>query len=552
MTAKARSEQLSADVLRRGREAYRQKRWREARDLLSAAEAASPLAPADYEALATADFLLSVDIEGPAVWERAHHLFVERGDLARAARAAFWSGMALLLRGEMVRANGWFARGQRILDDAGLDCVERGYLRIPSAIRASRQGDALAGYRIHEETIAIARRFGDEDLVIWARQGQGRALLLSGDIEGARAVMDEVMVAIATGQVSPIVLGYVYCSVIIGLRQVYDVGRARAWTAALERWCESQPELEMYRGECLVYKAEVLEQTGDWPKALEQMVDARERLSSPPPHPSAGVAAYHEGELHRLSGRFAEAEAAYVQSGELGRSPQPGLSLLRLEQGRLDVASASVRRALSEAQGHAARAEILPGYVQIMLAARDLAAAQTGVAELAAIAAAADSDYLRAAASHAQGATLLAEGELQRALQNLREAAEIWQALDATYLAARTRLLIAEACHELHDVESARMEIDVARKAFSRLGAKPDLERIGKLFPPPGTPDHPLSRREFEVAELVAQGLSNKVIAGKLFLSERTIESHVKNICDKLGFNSRAQVASWVTARRKA
>jgi len=438
-----------------------------------------------------------------------------------------------------------------VLDDAGLDCVERGYLKIPSAIRAGHQGDPQTAYRIHEEIIAIARRFGDEDLVIFARQGQGRSLLLSGDIESARAVMDEVMVAIATGQVSPIVIGYVYCSVIIGLRQVYDVGRAREWTAALERWCESQPELEMYRGECLVYKAEVLEHTGDWQKALEAMASARERLSSPPPHPSAGIAAYHEGEMHRLSGRFAEAEAAYVKSGELGRSTQPGLALLRREQSRLDVAVASVRRALSEAQGNTARAEILPGYVEIMLAAGDSAAAQAGVAELAGIAAATASDYLRAAACQAQGATLLAEGELQRALQNLREAAEIWQGLDAAYLAARTRLLIAQACRQLHDEESARMEIEVARKAFSRLGARPDLERIGKLFPQPGPPDHPLSRREVEVAELVAQGLSNKVIAGKLFLSERTVESHVKNICDKLGFNSRAQVASWVTARRK-
>ena len=541
----------SADPLAAGREAYRRHRWREARDLLTAAEAAAALAPADYEALATADFLLSVDIEGPAVWERAHHIFFERGDLPRAARAAFWAGMALMLRGEMTRASGWFARGQRMLDDAGLDSVERGYLRIPSAIHAAHQGDPSAAYRIHEETIAIARRFGDEDLVIFARQGQGRSLLQMGDIEGARAVMDEVMVAITTGQVSPIVLGYVYCSVIIGLRQVYDVGRAREWTTALERWCESQPELEMYRGECLVYKAEVLEHTGEWQKALEDMASARERLSSPPPHPSAGLAAYHEGELHRLCGRFAEAEAAYVRSGELGRSPQPGLALLRMAQGRLDSASASVRRALSEAQGHTARAEILPGYVEIMLAAGDAAAAQAGVAELTAIAAATASDYLRAAACQAQGATLLAEGELQRALHNLREAAEVWQRLDATYLAARTRLLIGRACQELHDLDSARLEIDVARKAFMRLGAHPDLERTGRLLPPPGLPDHPLSRREVEVAELVAQGLSNRAIAGKLFLSERTVESHVKNICDKLGFNSRAQVASWVTARRK-
>jgi non-specific serine/threonine protein kinase len=52
------------------------------------------------------------------------------------------------------------------------------------------------------------------------------------------------------------------------------------------------------------------------------------------------------------------------------------------------------------------------------------------------------------------------------------------------------------------------------------------------------------------VAALVAGGLSNRAIAEQLHLSERTIESHVKNICDKLGFNSRSQVAAWVAVRK--
>jgi len=62
----------------------------------------------------------------------------------------------------------------------------------------------------------------------------------------------------------------------------------------------------------------------------------------------------------------------------------------------------------------------------------------------------------------------------------------------------------------------------------------------------------PLSAREREVAALVAQGLGNREIAARLFLAERTVESHVKNICDKLGVNRRSQVAAWVAAREAA
>ena len=57
-----------------------------------------------------------------------------------------------------------------------------------------------------------------------------------------------------------------------------------------------------------------------------------------------------------------------------------------------------------------------------------------------------------------------------------------------------------------------------------------------------------LTRREREVADLVAEGLTNREIAAKLFISERTAESHVEQIRGKLGFHSRAQIAAWVVA----
>ena len=60
--------------------------------------------------------------------------------------------------------------------------------------------------------------------------------------------------------------------------------------------------------------------------------------------------------------------------------------------------------------------------------------------------------------------------------------------------------------------------------------------------------DSVLAKRETEVARLIAEGLSNKQIGARLFISERTVDSHVRSILNKLGFNSRAQIAGWVSA----
>ena len=60
----------------------------------------------------------------------------------------------------------------------------------------------------------------------------------------------------------------------------------------------------------------------------------------------------------------------------------------------------------------------------------------------------------------------------------------------------------------------------------------------------------PLAKREVEVARLIAEGLTNKQIGSRLFISERTVATHVRNILNKLGFDSRAQVASWMASSR--
>jgi ATP/maltotriose-dependent transcriptional regulator MalT len=148
---------------------------------------------------------------------------------------------------------------------------------------------------------------------------------------------------------------------------------------------------------------------------------------------------------------------------------------------------------------------------------------------------------LRAWATHAQGAVLLAEGDVRGALAALRKASGAWQELDAPHQAACTRALIGLACRGLGDADGGAMELDAARWTFVELGATPDVARIDALSPVAAARGSGgLSARELEVIRLVAAGKTNRAIAADLVLSEKTVARHVSNIFAKLGVSSRA------------
>jgi DNA-binding CsgD family transcriptional regulator len=295
----------------------------------------------------------------------------------------------------------------------------------------------------------------------------------------------------------------------------------------------------------LVRRAEILQLHGAWPNAVEEIQRACECLADPPRR-AIGAAYYQWAELLRLRGEFAKAEDMYRQAGQSGRSAQPGLSLLRLAQGHLDIAATAIRNMLAETKEPGVRSRTLPAYVEIMLAANDLAAAREGADELRAIAATLDAPFLRAVSSHAHGATLLAEGDARTALLILREASAAWDDLEAPYEAARTRLLIGDVFKHLDDQDSANLELEAARQAFKRLGAAPDLARMDAAFhgtsPASATG---LSARELEVLRALATGKTNRAIADELCISEKTVGRHISNIFNKLGLSSRAAATAY-------
>ncbi|HEU5279666.1 MAG TPA: response regulator transcription factor [Gaiellaceae bacterium] len=534
-----------AHPLERGRQSFASRAWTDAYESLVEADQNADLGAGDLELLATAAFMLGRDDAYASTLERAHHAYLREGAPRRAVRCAFWLGVSFALRGEMGPATGWLGRAQRLVEHEQDDCVEQGYLLLAGVFRHAAAGDWDAGYATAADAAAVGERFGEPDLIALALFEQGRALIKRERAERGLALLDEAMVSVTAGELSPTVTGFVYCAVIAACQEAYAMRRAQEWTAALTHWCEQQPDMLAFTGRCLVHRAELMQLQGSWHDALEEARRACERLAREVNQLWTAHAFYQQAEIHRLRGEFTAAEKAYREASRCGSEPQPGLALLRLAEGNHDAAAAAIRRAVGETSERPRRARLLPACVEILLAAGDAEEARSACRELEAIAAEYGSSMLSAIAAHARGAVELAEGNARASLVPSRQAWQRWHDLEVPYEAARARVLIGLACRALGDDDTAELEFDSARRTFGELGAAPDLQRLDAVVPRSAADTSGLTPRELEVLRRVAAGETNKAIASALVLSERTVERHVSNIFVKLRVSSRAAATAF-------
>ena len=468
------------DRLQRGRDAFARHAWTVAYEALTDAPS-DQLEAADLERLAIAAYMIGDDDESAAAWEAAHRQHLKADDAAEAARCAFWLALCLLLRGQMAQAGGWLSRTEGIIDAADTECAAVGYLLIPALLGALDEGDAAGARSMAVRATEIGDRFDDPDLRAFGTLGHGQALIAMGDTAAGIARLDDVMVSVTGGEVGPITSGIVYCAVVLECMRLFDFARASEWTDALSVWCDTQPDLVPYRGQCLVHRSQLQQASGELACRDHDDRSRRAERLTDPPHPALGLAYYQEAELHRLTGAFDDAEAEYLQANRHGYPPMPGLALLELARGDASAAAATIRRALQEIDSSLERPALLAAAVDILRVSGDVDGVRLAADELADIAAGSSSAVLSAMAAQAVGTALLGEGAASDALTHLRAAVAAWHRLNMPYECARTALLLGLACAALGDEVSAALEFHSAHDTFTELGARPDLDRLDSL-----------------------------------------------------------------------
>ncbi|HET9809535.1 MAG TPA: hypothetical protein VFQ66_07530, partial [Candidatus Limnocylindria bacterium] len=462
------------------RVAFSRHAWREAYERFAEADAVNSLEPAELESYSEAAWWCGQPEAAIRLRERAYTLYIEAGHRQRAANVALLLFDSNALRRAETVASAWLAKAERLLDrETG--SREYGQLLFRRAMIAAQTNDQESAIAESRAALELGERHGDRDLQAGALTIQGMSLVARGDVREGMALVDEATVAAVGGELSLFMTGWVYCNTISACRDLGDYRRASEWTEAAHRWCDRQ-SVTGFPGICRVHRAEVMALRGALAKAEQEARLACDELVRWDIQPVVGEAFYEIGSIRLRMGDLPAAEAAFRQAHELGRVPEPGMSLVRLAEGKAAVANASLRRVLAEERSRPARARLRSAQVEAALAAGDLETARAATDELEEIAESFDSVALRANARCARGALLLAEGDAEAAQRELRVGLQLWQELDAPYEAAQARLRIARTCRVSGDEDAARLELNAAKTTFERIGAQRDARAAAALL----------------------------------------------------------------------
>jgi DNA-binding NarL/FixJ family response regulator len=533
------------DLVAAGELALSEGAWERARARFEDA-LAQETTPAGLDGLARALWWLDRPDDAIDARVRAYALFRRAGDVARAVSIALWLAHEYsAAHGNEPAAEGWLARAEHLLADR-VDAVERGYLDLAKAERCL---DPFVAARHAESALALARRLGDPDLEIAALSRIGLAEITLGQVEEGLARLDQAMAA-ATGEEAATyeAVARTCCSLLLACDLVGDEDRVRHWGKVVEGYVHRHAELPLLTF-CPTCEAEMLKSPERADEAEAELVLALDRLAETGRRPRCVDPAVRLSQMRIAQGRLEEAEEALVGYGGSPTAVRADAAI-RLARGEPAAAVALLDRQLSIVSRSGLLAvPLLAQLAEAQLAAGDHDAARTTAAELERLAAETGNARVTATATAATGRVALATGAPD-AVELLGRAAEVFRRLHMPYEEARTRLDLATALRSRGGV-LAVVETRTALKTFERLGARNEADRAAAMLRDLGVRGRTgpkdlglLTEREQEVLRLLAQGLTNREIGARLFLSAKTVEHHVGAVLRKLGAKTRTEAAA--------
>ena len=491
-----------------------------------------------------------------AALESAYRLYQSEGNKRGAARVA--TRLAVMyeaLRGEEAVASGWIQRARRLLEDLEPG-PEHAWLTVWEAhLALLYRNDDDEAQRLITEAKSIARRLGLGEVELMSTGLEGVVLVSRNDISEGMRRLDEVTAAAVGGELGSLeAAGNSCCYLLTACERIRDFDRAAQWFEKVRRFVDRNN----YRPAstfCRDHWIGILFWRGSWSDA-EQEIFAMMHEEEPIAPRRLPLSLSRLATLRYRQGRLDEVAALLARIDSTSCA-----SLLRaamaLDAGRLDEAIQHSDRFFRRLR----RDERLDRAPGLEIRARALAAsgrlpeANADLEELRSIASSATTEGLRAALLAAEGTVALHAGDLESARRRLEDAVDAFEKSGGgAFEAARTRLDLAAVLNRAGRAKDAQREARMALQAAEELGASREAAAARELLERPAArtartagdaPTLPgLSARETEVLRLIARGLSNSEIAGRLFLSEHTVKRHVANILAKLDLPSRAAAAA--------
>ena len=542
------AEQSNRNRLDEGWDALRAGHWRAARACFADAVESNGL-PEAFEGLSWAAWWLD---DAEALFEareQAFRLYRKRGDAASAARMATWLASDQLdFHGALAVASGWLDRARRLLEPLSHG-PDHGWLAFHQGFMASIKGDLDAAEAHGVLAATLGREFCVPDLEMLGLALEGTTLVSRARVQDGMRCLDEASAIALAGEATiPISGAWTCCFLVTACTRVLDFQRAFEWCDQIARFAERYGSRYML-GYCRDEYATIFLWRGEWTAAETALNEAIEAFSpSRPPLVSGPLVQL--AELRRRQGRADDAERLLQRAGATA-----GAQLCRAELAldRVDAAQAlDLTERVLRAADDARPLDKLPALdvrVRAQLACGRVDDAASAVQTLTDIARAVGTTALLARASLSAGRLAAARGDGTRATSLLEEAIDGFDKCRARFDAARARIELAEALRALGRSADARREAQAAHACLRELGAGPDIERARRMVhrcdSTGGGQPALISRRETDVLCLLSEGLTNRQISERLFISEHTVHRHVTNILRKLDVSSRAAAAAY-------